>query len=227
MKYIKSILGIVLITIGATCLIMSFVSPAESMGATFIIFVFFGIAPLLFGIFLLKNKKEDYDISNYEEDTSEPEPEPESKVTPYRYFDFNVAGISFHEKEILRMLTEENEDWNMSKRDIIECCLTDERIYRYGGITTNVELVPEPDNPYDPNAVKVIADNIHIGYVPAKITGPVKKIIQNKDCVISCEFIGGEYKILTEEYDDMADKTIYKWEKDTQNIGAKVLIKYQ
>lgn len=224
MRFVKNVLAILLIVIGSVCLIMSFVSPAETMGATFIIIVLFGAAPLLFGIFLLKNNKTIGNDDKYEE--IDPVPEQEPETTPYRYFDFNVAGISFHEKEILSMLVEENEEWSMSKRDIIECCLAEEKIYRHGGTTTNVKLIPEPDNPHDPNAIKVIVDNIHIGYVPAKITNSVKKIMQSKDCVISCEFIGGEYKILNEEYDDIVDKVIYKWEKDTQNIGAKILIKY-
>jgi len=32
-----------------------------------------------------------------------------------------------------------------------------------------VQLVAEPDNPYDAYAVKVLAGGIHIGYIPADI----------------------------------------------------------
>lgn len=32
-------------------------------------------------------------------------------------------------------------------------------------IGQHVDLIPEPDNNYDPNAVMVYSDNVHIGYV--------------------------------------------------------------
>lgn len=41
----------------------------------------------------------------------------------------------------------------------------------------NVELVPEPDNKHDPNAIKVIMNGQHIGYVPKEKTADVKKIL--------------------------------------------------
>ena len=30
-------------------------------------------------------------------------------------------------------------------------------------------LVPEPDNKYDPNAIKILRDEVMLGYVPAKL----------------------------------------------------------
>ena len=41
-----------------------------------------------------------------------------------------------------------------------------------------IALEEEPDNQYDPNAIKVILDGKHIGYVPAKKCKKVKKILQ-------------------------------------------------
>lgn len=41
----------------------------------------------------------------------------------------------------------------------------------------SLELIPEPENPSDPNAIKVIVDGQHIGYVPVKKCAKVKKIL--------------------------------------------------
>jgi len=38
---------------------------------------------------------------------------------------------------------------------------------------TEVLLVPEPTNPYDSAAIKVVVDGFHIGYVPKKLTRTV------------------------------------------------------
>lgn len=43
-----------------------------------------------------------------------------------------------------------------------------------------LELVEEPTNKYDPNAIKVIVDGKHIGYVPAKKCKKVKDILHKK-----------------------------------------------
>ena len=41
----------------------------------------------------------------------------------------------------------------------------------------SLELIPEPENEHDPNAIKVIVDGQHIGYVPADKCAKVKKIL--------------------------------------------------
>ena len=68
-----------------------------------------------------------------------------------RHYGFKVAGLSHH--------------WE-NFRDVID---------PEGDL--NVELVPEPDNPHDPNAIKVIMNGQHIGYVPKEKTADIKKIL--------------------------------------------------
>jgi HIRAN domain len=36
------------------------------------------------------------------------------------------------------------------------------------------EFVPEPTNKMDPNAIKVVCQGHHIGYVPSSLTGRIK-----------------------------------------------------
>ena len=49
-------------------------------------------------------------------------------------------------------------------------------IDKYNGEFTG-RLVPEPDNPYDRNAIKVVAsDGHHVGYVPKDMTASVRQV---------------------------------------------------
>jgi len=49
-----------------------------------------------------------------------------------------------------------------------------------------LQLVPEPDNSYDPNAVKIMKDDIMLGYVPAKFSASVAAdlTISNPKCYV-------------------------------------------
>lgn len=80
----------------------------------------------------------------------------------YNHFDmvrFNIAGIEY--------------------RDNIDECLGE-----FVGV-----LEAEPTNPYDPNAIKILAhDGHHVGYVPKNMTDEVRKIA-NLPCPCFC-YIG-------------------------------------
>lgn len=41
-----------------------------------------------------------------------------------------------------------------------------------------VKLVPEPKNEHDSNAIKIMIDNKHVGYVPAELCTEVKNIMK-------------------------------------------------
>lgn len=44
-----------------------------------------------------------------------------------------------------------------------------------------IQLIEEPDNPYDPNAIKVMMGKYHIGHVPADECNKVKEIISTRE----------------------------------------------
>lgn len=55
------------------------------------------------------------------------------------------------------------------------------------GVTVNcpVRLAPEPTNPHDPNAIQVFSHSLdavwdwrHVGYIPAKHTAPVHRLLK-------------------------------------------------
>ena len=70
------------------------------------------------------------------------------------HFQSYVAGIKHHRKAFYALNLEQREH--------------------------SLELIEEPENKHDPNAIKVIVDGKHIGYVPAKKCKKVKNILHNK-----------------------------------------------
>lgn len=178
----------------------------------------------LFSMFKKKDSKE----RPFAPATEVKQPEvKEPTVDEFLFYNFKIAGTSFREKEIVKNLAFENDDYSMSKKELIEDDRVDERIYQYFFDIGKVELVPEPDNPEDENAVKVIADGTHIGYVPASKAKKVKKILEKETIIqTTCEMSGGKFKLLTEEETDSGKET-YELVTEGHNIGGSVTIKYK
>lgn len=75
-------------------------------------------------------------------------------------------------------------------------------VYKYNKLkTVDVHLLPEPSNPHDKNAVKVLVNNIFVGYLPAMIATQVSSYISNQnyryDAILTGR--GGPYKTLNIE----------------------------
>ena len=114
---------------------------------------------------------------------------------------YKVTGVSHYVKNIMS-LGFKNDDFKLSKKDMIDEGL-EGRIYEYDFFPGKVELIPEPDNKYDPNAVKVVVDNILVGYIKAGSCKHILNIINgNRIEKIDCTIGGGKYKYLGYDYDD-------------------------
>lgn len=145
----------------------------------------------------------------------DPEPKPErtfSKVETHR-----IAGTSFHEKEIPELMIE-NGDYDMTAAELIDAGFEDERVYKYSETYCTASLEPEPDNQYDPNAVKVYADGVHIGYIKKESAAHVRKLLEeDRIRSMSLTISGGPYKTAYLNEDDRP-----RIEKDDQNFSAKL-----
>lgn len=131
---------------------------------------------------------------------------------------FRVAGVTKYKKavkEACNMIAEDNgiPEYakyysNLSTKELRE--ELEEyglKVFKYQDLDFfNIELVPEVDNKYDPNAIKVLIFNNHVGYVPATVAKTIRKYFDNKkyNFVIEGEIKGGPYK----EWDDLNDKVI-------------------
>lgn len=144
---------------------------------------------------------------------------------------FRVAGVTKYKKavkEACNLIAEDNgiPEYakyysNLSTKELRE--ELEEygmKVFKYQDLDFfNIELVPEVDNKYDPNAIKVLIFNNHVGYVPATVVKTIRKYFDNKkyNFVIEGEIKGGPYK----EWDDLNDKVITNNDLD---IGFEIYL---
>jgi len=150
--------------------------------------------------------------------------EAKSEDSEYEYYSFKVAGISFYQEDIIDSLAVENDDYDMTIKELADSYLINESVYKYLIPVSDVQLEDEPDNPHDPNAIKVLADGVHIGYVPSRSTNKVRQLLKKSPTVI-CDIYGGPSKIVFEDYNDDGEE-VYTMKKSNHNIGAEVILKY-
>lgn len=119
-----------------------------------------------------------------------------------------------------------NREYDLSKRDLVNEERIEEKIWKYSFPYNTATLVPEPENPYDSNAIKVLVGGKHIGYIKSSSCSHLLKMIKQKTIVkIDCKISGGPYKIVhEEEYDDIEDKYTYSLEKDSISFYAHLSI---
>lgn len=115
---------------------------------------------------------------------------------------FKITGTSHYEENI-RQLQIPNDDYGISKHEILEIYGEDERVYENDYDIGKVELVPEPDNPYDSNAVVVLIDGLKVGYVKKGSCSHVKNLLADPNFDhFETEIGGGKYKIVYMDDDD-------------------------
>lgn len=129
-----------------------------------------------------------------------PEKEQKPKKPASQSANFHVAGVGFHEKEI-EELGRENTDYDLSRSEIQDAGMENERIYRLEFDEMPVELIPEPENPEDPKAIKVVVGGTHVGYIKKGSTSRVRNLLAAGGKV-TAEIQGGEYKILYVDDED-------------------------
>lgn len=133
----------------------------------------------------------------------------------------HVRGES-HYKESFAALRSEDPDYEMSKKEVIEEDLVGQRLYKYYFTPSKVELIDEPTNEYDPNAMAVYIDGLQVGYVPQGSTAHVRKILRSCEVeAIEAQIKGGPFKILYED-----DEDSYHWEREDYDFGVVVTIRY-
>ena len=104
---------------------------------------------------------------------------------------FDVAGIGYRTdtiKSIMKVSAKYKKPFG------------DRRVYKYKFMEGPCELVPEPKNPTDKNAVMVVCGGVHVGYVPADQAAQIKKLIKKYDATIKIH--GGRYKEFDAEDDE-------------------------
>ena len=137
--------------------------------------------------------------SNNESDTSEPlranvnNPIPVNKeedVSEIKTVTFKVTGIE-HYKDALLNLAGINEDYSLNKKSLIEEYPFGGKIYEYDFYDYKVEFEYEPTNEYDPNAIKVLLDGSHVGYIKKGNCSRLKNLIKSGKINKTTAKVGG------------------------------------
>lgn len=199
MKFLKY-LGVFLIIAG----IGGIISNEIPLG---LLFVALGFV-LAFNERLIKKAENTYINKKYETESIPYAAKPDKKTITFR-----VAGVTKKNdegKDIQKLLAELAKDelmhsepyGGLTYKEILEDYPSGEKVYELldADFLEEIEFEFEPDNLYDPNAIKVIHEYIgHIGYVPREDNVKVGKIIREKEYEISWKLVGGKYKYVDEE----------------------------
>lgn len=156
---------------------------------------------------------------------SDPSPKVKSVFTQeaprpkYTAKNFSVAGVSFRKNEI-ESLAVENPDYDLTKKEILDAGIEESYIWEYEFFPTKVEIVPEPDNPKDGNALKVIVDGQHVGYIKKGSCSQVRNLLKSEKLIeVDVTIGGGRYKYVWEDDDGK-----YQMEKGEKEYSVKVNI---
>ncbi len=159
----------------------------------------------------LKKKTSDAPASPIPSVPSGPEPVTETH---------RIAGVTSYIKNIMSMAIE-NDDYSKTKKGLVDDFLTDERVFQYFWDVLKVELIEEPDNPHDKNAIKVLIDGVHVGYVKKGSCSHIKNLMKSGNIAnISARIGGGKYKYVYE--DEETEK--YIMDKGELPVGVTIEI---
>lgn len=138
---------------------------------------------------------------------------------------YHGAGMS-HYADALMEIAIENGNYACTKRELKEFLIINRRVYQYRFEPKTIDLVPEPDNTYDPNAVKIIINNRHVGYIRAEETDGIVELFNSEKVKrVQAVIEGGKYKILLGPADFAAEGvpiTSYDLKKDEAPFSIRI-----
>ena len=113
---------------------------------------------------------------------------------------FIVAGTSFC-KNAIESIAPEKLLWDLTASEMKEEFEDGDKLFRYESDLGEATLIPEPENEYDPNAIRVEIKGKKVGYIKKGSTSEVRNLLAKGDYYIQAELFGGPY-IEFEEDDD-------------------------
>ena len=94
------------------------------------------------------------------------------------YAKYDVHGEYYH-AEAIESIGIPNPDYSLGKEAFLEKFSDGTTVYKYRFDIKTVELVPEPTNEADRNAIKIIMNGAHVGYVPRQSTDRVREHMES------------------------------------------------
>lgn len=123
-----------------------------------------------------------------------------------------VKGISYRQEafsDLCQELVKESDDvpyLGYTSKEIKEELIFGGRFYKYLPFEIpDVEFIPESDNEFDPNAVKILVRGYHLGYVTKSKNRKVLRLTtdSNNEVVKIAKIYGGDYKDIDPESDKL------------------------
>lgn len=140
---------------------------------------------------------------------------------------YHGAGMSHYMDALMELATEEG-DYTCTKKEMRDFLIINRRVYQYHFRAEKIDLVPEPQNIHDLNAVKLILDGHHVGYIRAEETpGLVELFDSDQVKRVQVVIEGGKYKILLGEgsfFDGSEPLSDFKFVKDEAPISIKIYL---
>lgn len=103
---------------------------------------------------------------------------------------FEVAGFNYYRDGMFKVLTD-NPDYKNPKS-------TAKPVYKYKYFDKVCDLIPEPDNPYDSNAILVSYKGVKLGHVPMDETDNVRVLLAN-GYIPKLNIVAGHRKVYEED----------------------------
>lgn len=116
--------------------------------------------------------------------------------------EYSVAGVSYRQ-DVFERVGDENPCYSLSKKQFIEENGFDNDVpkYYFDGCDVSIEL--DPENKYDPHAVKVLLNDQLVGYIPAEDSEHVSEIMNEELLVdMDAKIVGGPQR----RYDSFDDR---------------------
>lgn len=138
-----------------------------------------------------------------------------------------VKGISYHREafsDLCQELIQESDEvpyLGYTSKEIKEELIFSDRFYKYSPFElSDVDFVPELDNQFDPNAVKIVVRGYHLGYMTKSKSRKVLRLTtdSNNEVVKIAKIYGGDYKDINPESDKL--RTV----KDSFKIQIKLKV---
>lgn len=149
----------------------------------------------------------------------------EAPVKDSDVFTYTVVGLSFYMDTLMSMMAP-NDLYGYRKQELIDTCNTDINIYKQTIEGKQVELIPDPENPHDSNAIKVLLGGKQIGFIPANACTHILDLMKS-DRIIRLAYTveGGKYKRVNEDYDSIKDKSTYSMESGEDDYSVTLYIR--
>lgn len=172
------------------------------------------------------------------EKVQKPEPETEQKWNiKLGVYDTPLAGCQQlvlhgtgmeHYMDKLMALAVEDLNYTCTKKEMRDFLIINRRVYQYKFNPTSIDLVPEPENLYDRNAVKIVLNDLHVGYIrSSEAEGAADLFNSERVRRVQVSVQGGKYKILLGDgayFDGSEPLSEFTMEKDEVPFSIKIYL---